>query len=66
MTAGLAYMAAALFALRAVRPDPPRCPRCGEDKLLCWDSARRTWFCSVCATTWPAEGKGRPGGRTRP
>lgn len=30
----------------------PRCPGCGEDRLIERDHVRRVWVCFVCSKTW--------------
>src|SRR5262249_4229110 len=37
----------------SVGDEPPRCPRCGEDRLL--ERLGRRWVCLVCAFDWPAD-----------
>jgi hypothetical protein len=34
------------------RPDPPRCPYCGEDRLVERDPVGGLYVCVVCAKTW--------------
>jgi len=33
--------------------DGPRCPRCGEQRLVEFDRVLRRWICSVCSQQWP-------------
>ena len=30
----------------------PRCPGCGEDRLIEWDTVLRRWVCAVCSRAW--------------
>jgi hypothetical protein len=40
--------------------EPPRCPYCGEDRLVEVDARRRTAVCLVCSGMWtPPEPEGR-------
>ena len=32
----------------------PRCPGCGEDRLIEWDGVLRRWVCAVCGWAWAA------------
>jgi hypothetical protein len=31
----------------------PRCPYCGEERLIDLDDQRRLFWCDVCARSWP-------------
>jgi transposase-like protein len=35
-----------------ITPDPPRCPFCGEERLVDRDPLTRQFVCLVCARTW--------------
>ncbi len=35
------------------KPDPPRCPACGEERMV--ERIGRFFTCDVCSKTWPAE-----------
>ena len=35
------------------RADPsPRCPKCGDDRLVEWDGTLAKFICDVCAHQW--------------
>lgn len=40
-------------------PDEPRCPHCGEDRLIDLDRLRQLFWCHVCGKSWDAVGVGR-------
>jgi transposase-like protein len=35
-----------------ITPDPPRCPFCGEHRLVDRDELFRCYVCRVCSRTW--------------
>jgi transposase-like protein len=39
-------------AAPTITPDPPRCPFCGEHRLVDRDELFRCYVCRVCARTW--------------
>ena len=41
--------------LRVMPDRHPRCPKCGEDRLV--ERAGRGWFCVVCAHDWRLKGE---------
>ncbi len=52
--AGWSALQAVRSVLAAVRPDPPMCPRCGEDRLVSYDLVLGRFYCNVCSATWRA------------
>ena len=41
-----------LRARRHRDQEPPRCPKCGEDRLVSYEAALDVYECAVCSHTW--------------
>jgi len=49
---GLRALVALVKHLLMDPPIPPRCPKCGDDRLVDWDGTLRKYICDVCSHQW--------------